>query len=203
MEKTDVTELEKQKRICDTTLKNCIHTKKRLINNDLFSKFILNYYSLFLIVLAITISYFKKDGNLSNYFSIIISIILLIFSIINSNSKYEIRIEKLNDSIYKLKSLKRSEKTSSSFWEKYDEIVDNTEMRTDTDFYYTVKELCAVEGITGLKFLFFFDSCIKDKKLKEYRNSVSVLYHFFRNLILNILKFLLIIFPIIIILYSL
>ena len=126
-------------------MKNCIHTKKRLINNDLFSKFILNYYSLFLIVLAITISYFKKDGNLSNYFSIIISIILLIFSIINSNSKYEIRIEKLNDSINKLKSLKRSEKTSSSFWEKYQQIVDNTEMRTDTDFYYTVKERLTVQ----------------------------------------------------------
>lgn len=199
-------ELKKAKRICEVTLKNCIHTKKRLNNNDLFSKFILNYYSIFLIILTITGKYFPTDkkilslskGDLSDYFSLIFSIILLIFSIINSNSKYEVRVENLDNSINQLKTLKRTEKNTEKFWEKYNEIVDNTEMRTDTDFYYTVKELCAAERITGINFYFFKSTNATNLKIIEYRETINVFYQILRNLLINFLKLLLLIIPIII-----
>lgn len=198
---------EKLKTICDTTLRNCINTKKRLNLNDLFSKFILSYYSVFLIILTITGKYFEKfNDHLSEYFGIIISVVLLVFSLINSNSKYEIRVIKLDQSINNLKTLKRNisdikdEKGIIDSKESYNKIVDKTEMRSDLDFFKTVKELHLERGIS--RWNFYINPSLGataagiDDKLKEYRSALNVMYFFIRELIVSILRLIILLIPI-------
>lgn len=137
---------EKWKLICEKTLNNYVNMKKRLEMNNMFSNFILTYYSISLIIYSITPKYFKNyNSHLSEYFSLIFSIVLLAFSLVNSNAKYTERIKKLHDSINKLKTLKREQYTEE-FKSKYDEIVNNNEMRKDQDFYITIIRLKLYES---------------------------------------------------------
>ena len=81
--------------IMDMTQCNQANMLKRLARISKFSNFVLIYYSIVLIIYALTVIYFPKcyNGNLSGYFSIIISVVILVFSIINGNSKYSERIK--------------------------------------------------------------------------------------------------------------
>lgn len=82
---------------------------KRLDKNSKFSSFVLIYYSIVLIIYSLTSLYFPKyyDEILSGYFSIIISVVILAFSIINGNLKYSERIKATESTLNAIKVLKR------------------------------------------------------------------------------------------------
>ena len=73
---------EKWKKIMDTTQSNYANMIKRLTRKSKFSNFILIYYSIFLIITTLTCKYFSDYYNviLSEYFSIILSIVVLAYS---------------------------------------------------------------------------------------------------------------------------
>ncbi|MFK4784847.1 SLATT domain-containing protein [Fusobacterium sp. MFO224] len=147
--------LEKCREICEMTLTNYINMKKRLSLREKKSNFILIYYSAYIIIASLTPKYFQNyNSELNEYFNIVISLILLNFSLINGNAHYGERIMKLEISINKLKTLKRKsneelkpnevgdccKNETSKFMEIYNNVVDSSEMRSDRDFYLTVKQ---------------------------------------------------------------
>ena len=100
---------DKMYEIMDMTQCNQANMLKRLDRISKFSNFVLIYYSIVLIIYALTVIYFPKyyNSELSEYFSIIISIVILVFSIINGNSKYSERIKVTEATLNAIKSLKR------------------------------------------------------------------------------------------------
>lgn len=185
--------------ICSITLENYLNMKKRLEFKDNFSKFILTYYSVFLIILGITGNYVETfNKSLGEYVGILFSVVLLAYSLINSNAKYEIRIFNIEKSINILKSLKRDEEILlDKFKEKYDTVVNNTEMRSDRDFYKTIKSLYRKKDEGILKFIFNLDVKDMNKDIEKYRADLNVFYHLLFNLSERLLIASIIIVPII------
>lgn len=144
--------LEKFREIIEMSLNNSINMKKRLSLNNKFADFTLVYYSFFLIFFSLIDIIFPKFFNDSWYtlLNISLSIILLIYSLENKNSRYVERIDKQEKTINLLKTLKRKEYRESELEdlkEEYNKIIDNTEMREDVDFHYTLKSLCKEKGV--------------------------------------------------------
>ena len=145
---------EKWKKIMDTTQSNYANMIKRLTRKSKFSNFILIYYSIFLIITTLTCKYFIDYYNviLSEYFSIILSIVVLAYSIINSNANYSVRIHILENSLNELKNLKR-ELDQADLQEcvcKYNNMTDKTERREDIDFFNTVRSLAKLYDVSIL-----------------------------------------------------
>ena len=145
---------EKWKKIMDTTHSNYANMIKRLTRKSKFSNFILIYYSIFLIITTLTCKYFSDYYNviLSEYFSIILSIVVLAYSIINSNANYSVRIHILENSLNELKNLKR-ELDQADLQEcvcKYNNMTDKTERREDIDFFNTVRSLAKLYDVSIL-----------------------------------------------------
>lgn len=139
-------------RIIDNAQSNYAYQLKRLSKNDQRANFILIYYSLSLLVYSLTVKFFPSllNADTTSFFGIVLSIIILIYSIINSNSRYPERIAAVQQGLNKMKSLKRRLKSDGEFdkvREEYEKVVNGTEMRDDTDFYYTVCHLCKEYGI--------------------------------------------------------
>lgn len=136
----------KWKKIMDTTQSNYACMINRLTKKSKISNFILIYYSIFLIMCSLTSKFFPVYFNtiLAEYFNILISIIMLAYSIINSNADYTTRITKIEKSLNEIKTLKREldESNLDESVEKYYKITDKTERREDVDFFITVKHLC-------------------------------------------------------------
>ena len=129
----------------DTTQSNYANMIKRLTRKSKFSNFILIYYSIFLIITTLTCKYFSNYYNiiLSEYFSIILSVVVLAYSIINNNANYSVRIHNLENSLNELKNLKRKldQGDLNEFIDRYNDISDKAERREDIDFFNTVKIL--------------------------------------------------------------
>lgn len=136
----------KFRKIVETTLSNYAHMVKRLERKKNVSEFVLTYYSVFLIITTLTGKYFSKYYNttVSDYFNIILSIVVLIYSLIIKNANYSTRITDIMDSLNRLKSIKReiTDECLEDCNKRYNEIVDKTERRDDVDFFVTVKHLC-------------------------------------------------------------
>jgi len=136
----------KFRKIIETTLSNYANMVKRLERKKNVSEFVLTYYSVFLIITTLTGKYFSNYYNaaVSDYFNIILSVIVLIYSLIIKNANYSTRISSIMDSLNKLKSIKREVDDDSleACNKKYNEIVDKTERRDDVDFFISVKNLC-------------------------------------------------------------
>lgn len=142
--------LEKFREIIEMSLNNSINMKKRLSSNNKFADFTLVYYSFFLIFFSLIDIIFPQFFNDSWYIllNISLSIILLIYSLENKNSRYVERIDKQEKTINLLKTLKRNESLPiEDLKEEYNKIIDNTEMREDVDFHYTLKSLCKEKGV--------------------------------------------------------
>lgn len=142
--------LDKFREIIEMSLNNSINMKKRLSSNNKFADFTLVYYSFFLIffsLIDIIFPLFFKDSWYT-LLNISLSIILLIYSLENKNSRYVERIDKQEKTINLLKTLKRNESLPIEDLKKeYNKIIDNTEMREDVDFQYTLKSLCKEKGV--------------------------------------------------------
>jgi len=132
--------------IMDMTQCNQANMLKRLDRISKFSNFVLIYYSIVLIIYALTVIYFPKyyNSELSEYFSIIISIVILVFSIINGNSKYSERIKVTEATLNAIKSLKRelTDENLSAKTDEYNKIIDRMEYRAEVDFFNTLKQRC-------------------------------------------------------------
>lgn len=148
----------KQCNIMDITLLNYSNMLKRLKHNDIFSDFVLIYYSIVLIFLASLSMYYPDYINekLCSFISLNMSVIVLAFSIINGSSNFKIRIKNVESSLNKIKNLKReissnlghsiySDKDKENMLKEiineYNSIVDSTEVRKDIDFCKSIKSM--------------------------------------------------------------
>ncbi len=136
----------KFRKIIETTISNYANMVKRLERKKSVSEFVLTYYSVFLIITTLTGKYFSNYYNaaVSDYFNIILSVVVLIYSLIIKNANYSTRIANVLNSLNQLKSIKREvdDETIDQCHQKYNEVVDKTEQRNDVDFFITVKNLC-------------------------------------------------------------
>lgn len=169
---------EKWLKVCNTTLCNYINMEKRLSENKKLSDFVLVYYSIFFIVNSLTAAYFAcYNVKLCEYFGIILSVVMLAYSFINSNANYARRIDIITNAINQLKTLKRDfdNMEIDLFKNKYNSIVDNVEFRNDVDFFKTIKSKCKELGV---KWYAFFDTNGNEDRaqLKNYLSEISPYY---------------------------
>lgn len=96
-------------RIIDVTQTNYVNQLNRLSKAEKRSDFILIYYSLALIIYPLSVQFYPSllDATWITYSSIVLSIVLLVFSIINSKAAYPQRISALQVALAKMKQLKR------------------------------------------------------------------------------------------------
>ena len=169
---------DKYYRIMDRTQSNYAHQLKRLSKDDKRANFILIYYSLALIVYALSLKFYpdKFNETWTSYSSIILSVIVLIYSIINSKAAYTERIAKIVHALNEVKRLKREIgalpdtsifsncpsqqscmcnqtdacKALEDLKKEYDRLVSGTEIRDDLDFFYTIRHLCKKHGLSWL-----------------------------------------------------
>ena len=99
----------KWKKIIDTTQSNYANMIKRLSRKQKVSNFVLIYYSIFLIINTLTAKYFPDffDSSLAEYFGIILSVVMLAYSLINNSANYAVRISNVEEALNKLKTIKR------------------------------------------------------------------------------------------------
>lgn len=119
---------------------------KRLTRRKVFSNFVITYYSLALIIYSLTAEFFPNqfDVKLSSYFNIILSIVVLTYSLIITNANYSDRIHSAEKVLNEVKAKKR-ELTEENVDEKrneYDRIISKAEYRSDIDFFRTLKQRC-------------------------------------------------------------
>lgn len=96
-------------RIIDVTQSNYANQLKRLSKAEKRSDFILVYYSLSLIIYSLSVQFYPSvfDATWLSYSSIVLSIVLLVFSIINSKAAYPQRVAAIQTALNKTKQLKR------------------------------------------------------------------------------------------------
>ena len=153
--------------IMNTTQSNYSNMLKRLQQKKSFSNFVITYYSIALIVYSLTAVFFPEvfDEKLSSYFNIILSIVVLTYSLIIKNSKYSERIQ--------VKARKR-ELTDDNVAEKrreYEEVISKAEYRSEVDFFRTLKQKCKKNNIRLCHYrqdLGEMTDREEAKKLKEY-----------------------------------
>lgn len=135
-------------RVMEYTQMNYNSMWKRLHRKAHFASFILVYYSIFLIIYSLTQIVFAQYYHeaLSSYFNIILSIVVLVYSLVNSNARYDSRIAAIKDALDAVKREKRTLTLNMESFDEakqaYDRIIETTEFREDIDFFASVKLLC-------------------------------------------------------------
>lgn len=189
---------EKWLKICNTTLSNYINMEKRLTESKKLSDFILVYYSIFFIINSLTAVYFDcYNVKLCEYFGIILSVVMLAYSFINSSANYSRRIDIITNAINQLKTLKRNfndDMEIDLFKNTYNDIVDNVEFRSDVDFFRTIKARCKEQGV---KWYAFFDTNGSDDRaqLKNYLSEISPYYLQLKITLMWMFKLLVVLLP--------
>lgn len=161
--------------IMNTTQSNYSNMLKRLQIRKSFSNFVITYYSITLIVYTLTAEFFpdKFNTELSNYFNIILSIVVLTYSLIITNAKYSERIQAAERVLNEVKTKKR-ELTEGNVAEKrkeYENIMSKAEYRSEIDFFRTLKQKCKKNDVCWLRYKKGLEK-MQDRdeadKLKEY-----------------------------------
>lgn len=153
-------------RIINNTQSNYANQLRRLTRNSKRSNEIIIYYSVSLIIYSLSIKFFPAifNANVTSFAGIVLSIVVLVYSIINGNSRYPERIASVQNGLNKMKSLKRELGKNGNVEQvkkEYENTVNSIEVREDIDFYLTVIQLCKQYGIspwTG-----------KDRKKNNYK----------------------------------
>ena len=161
--------------IMNTTQSNYSNMLKRLQIRKSFSNFVITYYSITLIVYTLTAEFFpdKFNTELSNYFNIILSIVVLTYSLIITNAKYSERIQAAERVLNEVKAKKR-ELTEGNVAEKrkeYENIMSKAEYRSEIDFFRTLKQKCKKNDVCWLRYkkgLEKMEDRDEADKLKEY-----------------------------------
>ena len=169
--------------IMSITQDNYGNMLKRLDRNAKFSNLVLIYYSIALIIYSITAKFFPKlyCGELSGYFSIIISVVVLAYSLINSNANYQERKKNAENVLNKIKDLKRDYrrekdgKKKEKIYIQYKKITNESEYRSDVDFFRTIKQRCKKNHMKWYKVSFHAGETKlqKEKKIEEYLCEIS------------------------------
>ncbi len=134
---------------------------KRLSKSSKRANFIIIYYSVALIVYTLSIKYFPNflSKDIMEFACVILSIIVLIYSIINDNSRYSERIHTVELALRNIKRLKRrlgglarlpdadQAPEFDTIKEEFENLVGQVEYRDDLDFYHTIHYLCRRCGI--------------------------------------------------------
>lgn len=189
--------------IMNTTQSNYSNMLKRLQGKKVFSNFVITYYSICLIVYSLTAEFYPQifDTKLSSYFNIILSIVVLTYSLIVSNAKYSERIQSAERVLNEVKAKKR-EITDSNVQEKreeYDKIMSKAEYRSDLDFFRTIKQKCKERGIKW----YFYKKALansnddESKKLNNYLSENFPLNQQLKIISLYLFDFVIIIAPVV------
>lgn len=135
----------------------CMHYSnllKRINVRKKFSDFIMVYYSVVLIIYSISnISYEEYfDGKLLTYMSLIISILLLVYSLINSSENFSKRVRDAEYTERNLRKLKRelinSEvKDIENYKNEFNKFMLISEKIEDIDIFRTLKQQAKLNGI--------------------------------------------------------
>ena len=174
-ENKDYNTREKMYDIMNTTQSNYSNMLKRLQRRKMFSNFVITYYSIALIVYSLTAKFFPKifNENISNYFNIILSIVVLTYSLIIANAKYSERIHSAERILNEVKAKKRELKDENAQEKRkeYENIMSKAEYRSEIDFFRTLKQKCKNNDVRW----FFYKIDLKNmedeeeaKKIKEY-----------------------------------
>ena len=107
-----------------------------------------------------------------NYFNIILSIVVLTYSLIITNAKYSERIQAAERVLNEVKTKKR-ELTEGNVAEKrkeYENIMSKAEYRSEIDFFRTLKQKCKKNDVCWLSYKKGLEKMDRDEadKLKEY-----------------------------------
>ncbi len=144
---------------------------KRLSKSGKRANFIVVYYSLALIVYSISTQFFPNlvNAHIIEFASIIMSIVILVYSIVSSNAKYLERAKSIENALITVKDLKRRiadlmdianpeerKGVFNNIKNEYKELCKDVEFRDDLDFYYAIKYLACQFKIS------------KKRKTKEY-----------------------------------
>ena len=176
--------IKKWKRIMNVTQNNYANMLKRLNRQHKVSNYVLIYYSIFLIVITLTSKYFPTyfNAGLGEYFGIILSIIVLAYSLINNSANYAVRITNIEDAINKIKTIKRGleSKDLNELIDRYNAVTDTTELRSDVDFFITVKQLCKKNNMCWFTVKFKskmdeMDYSEEQRQIKDYISELSLL----------------------------
>ncbi|MCB7343987.1 SLATT domain-containing protein [Blautia obeum] len=163
--------------IMNTTQSNYSNMLKRLQLEKSFSNFVITYYSIALIVYSLTAVFFSNifDEKLASYFNIILSIVVLTYSLIITNAKYSERIQAAERVMNDVKAKKRelTDENVEKKREEYEEVMSKAEYRSEIDFFRTLKQKCKKNNIRLLHYkedLARMAVVDKDEaeKLKEY-----------------------------------
>lgn len=188
--------------IMNTTQNNYSNMLKRLQLKKSFSNFVVTYYSIALIVYSLTAEFFPSifDVKLSSYFNIILSIVVLVYSLIITNAKYSERIQSAERVLNEVKSKKRELKTDENAMEKlkeYEIIMSKAEYRSELDFFHTLKQKCKKYDVRWYNYkrdLEKVPDIEERERLKEYLSEnfplnqqlIIVLQHIWEGIILII-----------------
>ena len=161
--------------IMNTTQSNYSNMLKRLQIRKSFSNFVITYYSITLIVYTLTAEFFpdKFNTELSNYFNIILSIVVLTYSLIITNAKYSERIQAAERVLNEVKAKKREliEGNVAEKRKEYENIMSKAEYRSEIDFFRTLKQKCKKNDVCWLRYKKGLEKMVdRDEadKLKEY-----------------------------------
>ena len=161
--------------IMNTTQSNYSNMLKRMQAKKSFSNLVITYYSIALIVYTLTAEFFPEvfDVDLSSYFNIILSIVVLTYSLIITNAKYSERIQAAERVLNEVKAKKR-ELQDDNVAEKrkeYESIMSKAEYRSEIDFFRTLKQKCKKNDVHLLWYKKDLEK-MEDKeeadKLKDY-----------------------------------
>lgn len=136
---------------------------RRLEGDQKRAENILIYYSLALIILSLTAWYYVEvfDARWASFSGVILSTILLSYSILSGKADYSTRISKLQHALSDIKRLKRelgngiskneAEKYDDtdeykSLRKEYEEIIKTAEARKEEDFFWTVRLIARMNG---------------------------------------------------------
>lgn len=163
-------------RILDRTQSNYNNQLNRLTRSKKRASIIVIYYSISLIFYALAQIIFSTAFNheMISFTSVALSVIILVYSIINEKANYPKRIDDIRRAMSKINTLKRKvgevpDPCSNcscpnipfycgaqrcirfdALKSQYTEIVNNTEYRDNIDFYYTIYALCKKYGVLPL-----------------------------------------------------
>lgn len=163
--------------IMEMTQNNYSNMLKRLARKDKFSNFVLVYYSICIIVYSLTTEFFPNSINvkLSSYFNIILSIIVLVYSLINGNAKYSERIHMAEKVLNSVKAKKRdlNDKNVNQIRSEYEHIMSKAEYRDEVDFFRTLKQKCKEKNIRWYWYKEDIKRSYNDEELKKLNNYLS------------------------------
>ena len=143
---------------------------------------------------------------MSSYFGIILSVVVLAYSLIISNAKYTERAQRAEEVLKCLESIIR-ELTEENFKEKYEEsnkIIQKAEYRSEMDYFKTVNHLCKENDVRWYyykrdleKYNTTSEKCEIARKLNGFLSSTTPFIQYIRIVFQRIWKTIIYVVPVI------